>query len=795
MSTPTVPRVSTTSSSEHSWKHELTHKLPVELAREIDIFETEVELRRQGKLDEKLFNETRLRRGVYGQRYDNGQRHDGRRSQKLEYPSGSVVKGPNTLWDAPGMQRIKIPFGSVTPEQMGVLAELADDYSDGIVHVTTRQDFQLHFVHIDDTPDMMRRLGAVGITTQEACGNSVRNVTACPLSGVCRGETFDVTPYAKALTYFLLGHPDAQDFGRKFKIAFSGCKEESCGLTAFHDLGFIAKTETVNGRSRPGFELYVGGGLGAVPYQAKLFDSFLPVEEMLPTVQAVCRVFARLGEKKNRARARLKFLVASLGVDEFRRLVLEERQKLPTDARWTGLVSALEAGRSVPEVFLTAATDQPARRSARLGPGPYPKGFAAWTATNVYQQSQPGYSVAAITLPLGDLSSHQMRRLAELARRFSGDSVRTTVDQNIVLRWVAEADLPELYSALKELGLGEPGAGFIVDVTACPGTDTCKLGIASSRGLAEELRTRLLEKNLAFDASLNGLRIKVSGCFNSCGQHSVADLGFYGVSRKSGGRTVPHFQVVLGGQWTENGKSFGLAVGAVPSKRIPDVVTRITEWFRRDGKPNEKFQDFIGRMGKVKVRSRIDDLTAIPSYDQDRILYSDWGDPREFTLGDMGQGECAGEVVSRFDFSLAASERQVFEAQVQLDAGNPRDSAKTAFRAMLDAAAALVRFQNGEIDLAVGPPDDPLRPDGPDSADKIIHEFRTRFYDTKLFFDPYAGGKFGNYLFRIHCEELSANGNFTTDAAHHRIEEAQLFIEAVYACHGRLLEQLDVAVV
>ena len=783
MSISTLPGVSTTSPSAPNWRQELADKMPAELAREIDIYETEVELRRQGKLDEKLFNETRLRRGVYGQRYDNGQRHDGVRSQKLEYPSGSVVKGTNTLWDAPGMQRIKIPFGSVTPEQMDVLAELADDYSDGILHVTTRQDFQLHFVHIDYTPDMMRRLAAVGITTQEACGNSVRNVTACPLAGVCRGETFDVTPYAKAMTYFLLGHPDAQDFGRKFKIAFSGCKDESCGLTAFHDLGFIAKTETVNGRGRRGFEFYVGGGLGAVPYQAKLFDSFLPVEEMLPTAQAVCRVFARLGEKKNRARARLKFLIASLGIDEFRRLVLEERQKLPTDARWTELVSALEAGRSVPEVVLTAATDQPARRSAALGPGPYPDGFEAWKATNVYGQRQPGYSVAAVTLPLGDLSSHQMQRLAEVARRFSGDSVRTTVDQNIVLRWVAEADLPDLYSALQEIGLGEPGAGSIVDVTACPGTDTCKLGIASSRGLAEELRTRLLEKDLAFDASLNGLRIKVSGCFNSCGQHHVADLGFYGVSRNSGGRTVPHFQVVLGGQWTENGKSFGLAVGAVPSKRIPEVVTRITNRFRRDGKRNEKFQEFIGRMGKLEVRSMLDGLTEIPSYDQDRSLYSDWGDPREFTLGDMGQGECAGEVVSRFDFALAASERQVFEAQVQLDEGIERDSAKTAFRAMLDAAAALVRSQHGEIDLDVDEPDD------------IVREFRTHFYDTRLFFDPYAGGKFGNYLFRVHREELDGNRDLTADAVRHRIEEAQLFIEAVYACHGRVLEKLDAAAV
>jgi sulfite reductase (ferredoxin) len=760
-----------------SWKETLASRMPADLAREIDIFETELELRRLGKLDEKLFNETRLRRGVYGQRYDNGQRHDGRETQQLDYPSGPVVKGPNTLWDAPGMQRIKIPFGSVTADQMDVLADLADDYSGGILHVTTRQDFQLHFVHIEDTPDLMRRLASVGITTREACGNSVRNVTACPLAGVCKGETFDVTPYAKALTYFLLGHPDAQGFGRKFKIAFSGCKEEACGVTAFHDLGFIAKTRTENGQTERGFEFYVGGGLGAVPYQAKLFDPFLPERELLPMAQAVCRVFARLGEKKNRARARLKFLVAQLGIDELRRLVLEEREKLPEDSRWTEYPSELKAGRNPAGIHLEAAADEPVRPPARLGRGPYPKGFEAWTAKNVYPQQQPGYVVAAVTLPLGDVSSHQMRALADLARRFSGDSVRTTVDQNLVFRWVAEADLPDLYSALAHIGLGQPGAGSIVDVTACPGTDTCKLGIASSRGLAGELRHRLLERNLAFDTAVKDLHIKVSGCFNACGQHHVADLGFYGVSRKFGGRTVPHFQVVLGGQWTDNAKSYGLAIGAVPSKRIPDVVTRITDWYRESAEPGEKFQDFIKRKGKVQIRALVEDLMRVPSYEEDRTLYSDWGDPREFTMGDLGKGECAGEVVSPFDFGLAASERQVFEAQVHLEEGNPRQAARTAYQAMLQAAESLVRLQNADV------ASDP---------DTIVNEFRRRFYDTKLFFDPFAGGKFAHYLFRVHGETL--NG-ITADAAHHRVEETQLFIEAAYACHSRLTETSHVVAV
>src|SRR3989441_10543188 len=324
-----------------TWKEKLADKMQPQIAEEIDAFEMQMALRRTGKLDEKVFAETRLRRGCYGQRYDNGHRHDGIRTQQLAYLS-DVTKGPETLWDAPGMQRIKIPFGGVTPDQLDTLADVAEEYADNVLHVTTRQDFQLHYVHIEDTPDLMRRLAAVGITTREACGNSVRNVTACPLAGVCRGEVFDVTPYAKACSKFLLGHPDTQGFGRKFKIAFSGCKEQACGLTSMHDMGCIAVKRVENGKEHRGFELYVGGGLGAVPHQAKLFDEFLPEEELLSIAQAISRVFARLGEKKNRAAARIKFLVTKLGIEEFRRLVLEERKILPEDSRWTAYIPGVQ---------------------------------------------------------------------------------------------------------------------------------------------------------------------------------------------------------------------------------------------------------------------------------------------------------------------------------------------------------------------------------------------------------------------------------------------------------------------
>ena len=254
-----------------TWKQQLAGRMPAELVSEIDAFESQIALRSQGKVDEKVFAETRLRRGVYGQRYDNGQRNDGTGTRQLAYPPGRQTKGPETLWDAPGMMRIKIPFGGLTPDQMDVLADLAEEYSDEICHITTRQDVQLHFVHIDDTPDLMRRLAAVGITTREACGNTVRNVTACPLAGVCRDETFDVTPHAQACMRFLLGHPDSQDFGRKFKVAFSGCQQHACGLVSMHDLGLIAATRMVDGVEQRGFVTYVGGGLGAVPHHVGFF--------------------------------------------------------------------------------------------------------------------------------------------------------------------------------------------------------------------------------------------------------------------------------------------------------------------------------------------------------------------------------------------------------------------------------------------------------------------------------------------------------------------------------------------
>ncbi|PJF23397.1 MAG: sulfite reductase [Phototrophicales bacterium] len=739
-----------------TWQDVLKDQIPADIAHEIDLFENQLRLRQQGKLDEKVFAESRLRKGVYGQRYDNGKRHDGIQTQTLTFPT-NLTKGPDTAWDAPGMQRIKIPYGGLTVRQLEVLAELADEYADGILHVTTRQDFQLHYVHIEDTPDLMRRLAAVGLTTQEACGNSVRNISACPLAGICHDEGFDVSPYADAMTYFLLGHDDVQDFGRKFKIAFSGCEDHACGLVRMHDLGLLAQTRLVDGKLVRGFKVFVGGGLGTVPHQAKVLAEFVTEDKILQMAQAISRVFARLGEKNNRNRARIKFLVAELGIEEFRRIVFEEMEKLPYDERWTAYIPTIPSFEEQPLVSYEATPFDS-----------LPEGYETWHNSNVYQQRQAGYSVVTINLPLGDLTSTQAFQLADIAKQYVGDKIRTTVEQNIVLRWVANQHLPALYEALRAIGLGEPGAGTIVDITTCPGTDTCKLGIASSRGLTRELRTRLAAKSASLPEAIKNLRIKVSGCFNSCGQHHVADIGFFGNSRRSGNHKLPHFQVVLGGQWDNNAGSFGLAVGAVPAKSVPDVLDTITDHYVMERQRGESFQDWVKRLGKKEIKSILEPFMTLPTFEQKPDFFSDWGDSRVYTIGDIGIGECAGEVVSLFSIEIVKAESEHFEALVALDEGDYELAVERAYKAMLLAARSLIR--TSYLDVGTEP-------------DDIVNEFRKRWYDTQLFFDPYAKGKFARYLLAHHEK---APTQITPDYAHQLVEEAQLFIEATHAAEQRV---------
>jgi sulfite reductase (ferredoxin) len=387
---------------------------------------------------------------------------------------------------------------------------------------------------------------------------------------------------------------------------------------------------------------------------------------------------------------------------------------------------------------------------------------------HIYPQKQGGYATITINLPLGDITSDQTRALADIARKYCGDNIRTTVEQNLVLRFVSEADLPGVYAELKKIGLAAPGASTIVDVVSCPGTDTCKLGIASSRGLGGKLREHMLAKGDGIDPAVRGLHIKTSGCFNSCGQHHVADIGFYGNSRKVGNYNVPHFQVVLGGQWAENGGNYGLASGSVPSKAIPKLVDALTDRFVKERNEGEAFRTWITRLGKKEIRAFLEPFTHVPPHEQDPSFYTDWGDPREFTIGDMGVGECAGEIVSLFAIEIVRADSEAFEAQVALEEKNYGKADALAYKAMLSAARSLVRSQF--IDITEDP-------------DHIVDEFRKRFVDTKVFLDKYMGSQFANYLFTRHENPPT---RLDEDHAHRIAEEAQLFVEACYACDAKL---------
>jgi sulfite reductase (ferredoxin) len=490
--------------------------------------------------------------------------------------------------------------------------------------------------------------------------------------------------------------------------------------------------------------------------------------------RAVGRVFARLGEKKNRNKARVKFLVAKLGIEKFRELVHEELRTMPEDpVNWRKFIAEIPKYDEAPREA-GPQTVQLSVNGKKLGAA-----CDRWVETNVYRQRQPGYSTVTVTLPLGDASAEQTRRLADLVHKYASDHARTTVEQNIVLRWVKNEHVPALYEDLKAIGLSTGGAGTIVDVVACPGTDTCKLGIASSRGLAGELRHRLGEKNANLDAAIRGLRIKVSGCFNSCGQHHVADIGFYGNSRNVGGYTVPHFQVMLGGQWDKNAGSYALAMGSIPSKRIPDLVDHLTDRFVRQRSGDESFQGWCHRVGKKELKSIVDqfDVKAnpAPAHIVDPSFYSDWGDPRQYSgTGDIGTGECAGEVVSLADFGFSEAEAMAFEAQLLLEDGKYKAADELAYKAMLKTAWTLVQLQWQDV---------------PTNPDLVVTEFRTRFVDTKIFWDTYHHGQFANYLFNRH---ESADERFNEDTAKKTVEEANLFIDAAHKARAKYRESLNV---
>ena len=525
------------------------------------------------------------------------------------------------------MLRIKIPQGKLNARQLECLADLAERYSKMIGHITTRQDMQIYWIPTREAPMAMAQAASVGLTTREACGNSVRNVTACPFAGVSPTELFDVTKHAEAVTKHFLRNPVSQKLPRKFKIAFEGCSVDH-SKTAIHDIGAIAAVEQQDDKRILGFRLYVGGGLGSAPMQAILLEPFTPTTELLRTCEAIVRVHDRLGDRKNKAAARIKFVVKRLGPEAFRQEVFAERENLP---RY-----------SYPEMNMADTDEQPPEVATDIPQAPQVNGtFKRWMFTNVMGQKQAGYSTVTIRLRLGDVSSAQMRALAQIIRRYCGEYLRVSIEQNLVLRWVRNEHLAALFSELEPLRLAEPEANRLYDVTSCPGAETCQLGISASRGLARALEAKFKDVGLA-GADIENIRIKVSGCPNSCGQHHVADIGFFGGARKVNERLAPHFQLLLGGLAEEGKAQFGQPVLKLPARRIPDAVVRMIELYRADRQsPEESFRAFAARVGLGYWKQALQPFEALPPYEESPEAYRDWGAETEFSLGGMGPGECA----------------------------------------------------------------------------------------------------------------------------------------------------------
>lgn len=565
------------------------------IEEEIQIFEQKAGQLRRGEITDEQFRPFRLKHGIYGQRQ-------------------------------PGFQmvRVKIPSGVLNSEQLRVLADIAEKYSTGRGHVTTRENCQFHFVRLEDVPEIMRQLAQCGLTTREACGNTVRNITSCPLAGICSTEAFDVTPYALATTRFFLRHPEFHDLPRKFKIAFSGCEDDgNCAAAGIHDVGLIARLRGSNGTARRGFKVLVGGGLGSLPTEAAVLTEFLPEEELIPTIEAVLRVFKEHGNYKNKLKARMKFVLRAKGIEEFRRLVAEKRARVTTPAEAIAARSPVQP----PLVQLTRLDSPPNGASPE---------YERWTRHNLQPQRQPGYGVVWIKLLAGTVLTQHFRGLADLLDQHRLSAVRIAISQDLVIPWTPLERAKEIYRALRALGLATPGARTIADVTGCPGATTCNLGITRSLTLAEVLAGEFAEES---DPEVKQIRIKISGCPNSCGQHHIADIGLYGNARKVGEKQAPFYQLLLGGRVSAEGVNFGRQIVPLPAKRIPQALRAIIEFYKSDRSRGESFRDWTLRTSVESISDRLRQF--IDEGPEAEDLFIDWGDRETYSLK-LGRGECAG---------------------------------------------------------------------------------------------------------------------------------------------------------
>jgi sulfite reductase (ferredoxin) len=660
---------------------------------EKDIIELEKKIRlfREGQIPEEKFRSLRLARGIYGQRQ-------------------------------PGVQmiRIKLPYGKMTLEQWKRMSDVSDEYSTGNLHLTTRQDIQIHFVSLERTPELWSKLDLDDITIREACGNTVRNITASDKAGIDPAEPFDITPYADAAFRYFLRNPVCQDMGRKFKMSFSSSDADTA-WAFMHDIGVIPKIREINGQQVRGFKVMIGGGLGAQPYLAHVAYEFLEADQLIPYIETVLRVFDRNGERASRHKARMKFLIQKIGFEEFTRLVEEER-----------LANKVKTFHVDADVW-----EEPALPAADAVLPAYtikdPKKYETWKATNAFRQKQADYYAAYVRVPLGNISSVISRQIIEALRPAVGNDVRVTANQGLLLKYILPAHLPYVFSVLETAGFAEPGFDSIADITACPGTDTCNLAISSSTGIATALELVIQEEfpDLVYNKDI---KIKISGCMNSCGQHGIASIGFHGSSVKSGGKVLPALQVLLGGGIVGDGIGrVADKVIKVPSKRGPDVLRSLLNDYEANGQESEKYNDYYDRQGERYFYDLLKPLTDLTTLQNDDFI--DWGQGDKFATA-IGVGECASVVIDLVATLLFEGEEKLQSSVVALESNQFADSIYHSYSTFVQTAKALLLGEGVNCNTQTG----------------IINDFDKYFVETGKW--PIDGG-FKELVLQINQHEPS----------------------------------------
>ncbi|HHP7241674.1 MAG TPA: nitrite reductase [Cyclobacteriaceae bacterium] len=670
-----------------SFRTELENLQNPVVEKDIIDLERRIRLHKEGKIDDEKFRGLRLARGVYGQRQ-------------------------------PGVQmvRIKLPFGKLNTNQLRKIADISDEYASSNLHATTRQDIQIHYVSLERTPELWTKLEQENVTLREACGNTVRNVTASPYAGIDPDEPFDVSPYAYEMFGAFLRNPVCQDMGRKFKISFSSSDKDTA-YSYIHDIGFIPK---IQGKDlQKGFKIMIGGGLGAQPFLAKKLYDFLPADQIIPLTEAILRIFDRYGERKRRVKARFKFLLDDIGLEELRKRIVEVWPSLQYKSY------------TINENML-GPVNFPAKKRVNEDPQDKQK-FLDWMRTNVKEQKQTGYYSVGIKLTNGDLDSDRARRLADIVEEFAGNDIRISANQGYLLRFIRSNVFGALFNALNKINLAEPGFDSLADVTACPGTDSCNLGISNSTAVSRAFEGLITEAYAEFIDNKD-LKIKISGCPNSCGQHGLASIGFHGssIKNKSNKKILPALQIVLGGG-TEGDGIGHLAekVIKIPSKKGPDALRRLLDDFKENSYSGEYFFNYYRRQGKdyfYQILKDLNDLNSLKTSD-----YIDWGQSANFKV-QTEVGECAGVIIDLVSTLLFETEEKLGLSNDAISKGMYADSIYHSYNAMVNGAKALLLKE----DIVVN------------TQHKILSDFENKFGWVSAFQFPNG---FRNYVLRINTHD------------------------------------------